>query len=119
MACAILFGLHVFVVCFYESMRNLNSLSVIGIEIAGAITFLTAFLMHADTIPGAAEQYPWFMGAAALCQSSAHSAQSRARLLRLLRARLAAVRGSRHLCSERPGHWAPASNKSRRFHPRL
>jgi hypothetical protein len=71
MACAILFGLHVFVVCFYESMRNLNSLSVIGIEIAGAITFLTAFLMHADTIPGAAEQYPWFMGAAALCQSSA------------------------------------------------
>jgi len=62
MACAILFGLHVFVVCFYESMRNLNSLSVIGIEIAGAITFLTAFLMHADTIPGAAEQYPWFMG---------------------------------------------------------
>ena len=51
------------VVCFYESMRNPNSISVVGIEIAGAITFFAAFLMHADTIPGAAKEYPWFMGA--------------------------------------------------------
>ena len=51
------------VVCFYESMRNLNSISVVGIEIAGAITFFAAFLMHADTIPDAATKYPWFMGA--------------------------------------------------------
>ncbi len=61
--CAVLFGLHVLVVCFYESMLNLNSISVVGIEIAGAVTFFAAWLMHADTIPGAAEEYPWFMGA--------------------------------------------------------
>jgi len=61
--CAVLFGLHVLVVCFYESMRNLNSISVVGIEIAGAITFFAAFLMHADTIPHASKDYPWFMGA--------------------------------------------------------
>ena len=47
--CAALFGLHVLVVCFYESMLNPNSISVVGIEIAGAITFFSAFLMHADT----------------------------------------------------------------------
>ena len=61
--CAALFGLHVLVVCFYESMLNSNSISVVGIEIAGAVTFFAAWLMHADTIPGAATEYPWFMGA--------------------------------------------------------
>lgn len=63
--CLVLLGVHILVVCVYESMRNRSEVSTFGVHLAGMILFISSLCAHASTIPGEEEGYGWFMGSEA------------------------------------------------------